>query len=614
MLPNAPTLALTLLLLAGHAAARIDPPADAPVTQPADKDGEKHATATETELDGPLTNDIDPVAKAKLDAAAAAMLAPGGFTCNIHMAVEGLGADLIGTIKADFTAVRDSSTAKGWSYHLKGSGNATKKAPVMDFDVAWIGNKIEWVDDTAKKVIAKTTAGGNKTVALANSLHLTDSTGVFAAKPLSAEQASLKIQPVADAVINGDACDVVRCAAVGRRGDVVLYLGKSDHLPRRVENIRATKQGDMKTVYEFVGMKSDPTLTLDSLHPTLPDGYTKDESGTGNTTTNNSSSNNTTASSGTATGSSGNSNGTPVTESATPANGGGHTGTPQSGASGGRMSPAEAADKLQDLQNLVNDGGSSSGAQPTDAPPSIVTGGTPNTGPATAPERRTNPIRPNLRGPDATHTRTSGLPTPSSGPATGNPGAVPSTPAPIPEPPKPAPALTTLPEMDLRSADGPTVSLSSLKGSILVLEFFGSWSLSAKDAIAEAQAVADQHKDKVKIYALSLRERSDDNAIKFMKESSLSSPLLLDSDKLATALRISSFPATVIVWPDGSIAKTLEGYKKDDWSKRISDTIDALVNNKPLETSRVDEPPATATTTEPAAEPMSEAPDGPDGR
>lgn len=603
---NAHALALSLILACGQTLARVDPPAESPLAQPVEKPtDEKQANATEHDVDpGVLSGDVDPAAKTKLQDGIAAILAAGGLQCTVRMYVEGLGADLIGTIKADLSAVRDATNPKGWSYHLKGRGSATKKAAETDFDVAWIGPKIEWIDEANKKLISRTSAGGSKIVGLANSLHLTDSTGVFANAPFGAELSAQKLQLLPDAVINGEACDVIKASPVTRRGDVVIFLAKSDHLPRQVHNVRVTKQGDMKTVYDFAGMRANASLTTDSLHPELPDGFTKEEGGSGPAATGATpppGAGTTPGTGGTGTTPGGASTGGTTTgattsgDAAGPANGGRGAGTTRDA---GRTGPAGAsADKLRELQQLEGDAGA--GLEPPVDSPAIITGGTPAS--AAPPAGRPGATRSAGGSP-----LKSDVARPKSLTAPGNTaGAVPATAsptaAPVPETPKPAPAVTSLPDLELKAADGSTVSLSSLKGSVLILQFFGSWSLSGKDALAEAQAVADQHKDKVRCYALSLRERSNDNAIKYLKEAGLTTPLLLDADKLAEALRLSSYPAAVIVWPDGSIAKCHEGFKKEEWTKRLGETVNALLNNTPVDAAKPAEP-----RTESDAQPVNE--------
>ncbi|MFZ4572753.1 MAG: TlpA family protein disulfide reductase [Phycisphaerales bacterium] len=138
--------------------------------------------------------------------------------------------------------------------------------------------------------------------------------------------------------------------------------------------------------------------------------------------------------------------------------------------------------------------------------------------------------------------------------------------------PQPAPAaapvpVTKLPAFEITSASGNKVSVDSLKGSVVVIDFFGSWmpQKSWQPALnASIKDVTD-----VKIYAASVREKSQDAAGKALKDRSISWEHLPNADQLAKDLGIKVFPATVVVGKDGSIVEIFQNCRGDETAARV---------------------------------------------
>lgn len=150
-----------------------------------------------------------------------------------------------------------------------------------------------------------------------------------------------------------------------------------------------------------------------------------------------------------------------------------------------------------------------------------------------------------------------------------------TTPAPTPAP---RPVLATLPELDLKDADGKKVSTSTFKGTPAVLVFWGSWSLSSRKALHDVESLASELGDKVKVYAIAVRQKDTADAFKVAKEASLSKAApLADGDKLAEQLHIAGYPSIVIVAADGSIFRhPISGKPADVLAAARSDLSEML--------------------------------------
>jgi cytochrome c biogenesis protein CcmG/thiol:disulfide interchange protein DsbE len=143
--------------------------------------------------------------------------------------------------------------------------------------------------------------------------------------------------------------------------------------------------------------------------------------------------------------------------------------------------------------------------------------------------------------------------------------------APAPSPGAKVKVGSPAPVAALKGPDGTVVDLGSLKGSVVVLDFWASWCGPCRKGLPQLQAFADEMKgnDRVKVFAVNVWEqcKADEVPAK-VKETwtalKLSLPVLLDADgALIGKYGFSGIPATVVIGTDGSIAASHMGLPAD---------------------------------------------------
>jgi thiol-disulfide isomerase/thioredoxin len=133
------------------------------------------------------------------------------------------------------------------------------------------------------------------------------------------------------------------------------------------------------------------------------------------------------------------------------------------------------------------------------------------------------------------------------------------------------------PAFKLTGLDGSEVSLASLKGKVVILDFWATWCGPCRMGLPKIDAVAANHKDDpMKVYAINLREDVD-TVKQFVKSTKLGLPVLMDSEgKTADTYGAQAIPFTVIIAPDGKVVKVFVGYDPNE-SEEIEKVIKPLL-------------------------------------
>ncbi|AOT70285.1 hypothetical protein Gferi_12180 [Geosporobacter ferrireducens] len=135
-------------------------------------------------------------------------------------------------------------------------------------------------------------------------------------------------------------------------------------------------------------------------------------------------------------------------------------------------------------------------------------------------------------------------------------------------------------DFTLLDREGNEISLSSLQGKVVFVNFWATWCPPCVQEMPYIQAIYDQYQKKdVVILAVNVlaTEKSKDAATvnQFLEENGYTFPVLYDVDGSVTVkYRVSAFPATYIIDKDGYIADFVSGaMNKDTMEKKIEKVL-----------------------------------------
>ena len=142
-----------------------------------------------------------------------------------------------------------------------------------------------------------------------------------------------------------------------------------------------------------------------------------------------------------------------------------------------------------------------------------------------------------------------------------------------PERPKLLAVGTQAPDWSLSTPGGSSVSLSRLRGKVVVLDFWATWCGPCIKAMPDVQKLHEKYKGKkVAVLGVNTGERDGDPAA-FMKDNNYTYGLLLKGDDVAKAYKVSSIPTFYVIGKDGKIAFNAVGFSPGT-AEKIEKVID----------------------------------------
>ena len=121
------------------------------------------------------------------------------------------------------------------------------------------------------------------------------------------------------------------------------------------------------------------------------------------------------------------------------------------------------------------------------------------------------------------------------------------------EPPAAA-APFTLPQLD-----GPEVTLTALKGRVVVMEFWATWCTPCRFSLPSLEVIAKRYRDRgVSVLLINLDEEPE--KVRAWAERRYTAPILLQGGTIADRYRVKSIPRLFIVDQIGRLMWEHQGY------------------------------------------------------
>ena len=139
------------------------------------------------------------------------------------------------------------------------------------------------------------------------------------------------------------------------------------------------------------------------------------------------------------------------------------------------------------------------------------------------------------------------------------------------------------PEFTLASLDGTPVSLQSLKGHVIVLDFWATWCAPCVAEMPMLNQTYKQYSGHGDVVFLAVNsgwnDDSPDKIRSFLRARRLDIPVALDTTNVAKSLGVETLPSLVLIDRNGHIRMKNSGYNEnDDLQRKLTVQVDLLLH------------------------------------
>lgn len=137
--------------------------------------------------------------------------------------------------------------------------------------------------------------------------------------------------------------------------------------------------------------------------------------------------------------------------------------------------------------------------------------------------------------------------------------------------------LTDPLEFTLSGVKGDRLALSSLKGKVVILDFWATWCGPCRAQYPIYEEVKKRYKDRNDVIFLAINTDEDRDAVEpFLKAQKWNKSVYFE-DGLSNLLRVSSIPTTIIFGRDGSVATRMNGFLPERFKEMLTERIEAAL-------------------------------------
>lgn len=127
--------------------------------------------------------------------------------------------------------------------------------------------------------------------------------------------------------------------------------------------------------------------------------------------------------------------------------------------------------------------------------------------------------------------------------------------------PRLLPLATEAPNFTLRDLAGESVTLSALRGHIVVLAFWAAWHPPAANALYTLERLRQKYAGRpVELLAINAWEKPDANPAQAVRQQRTECRALLEGDAVAATYRVDGVPTFYVIGPNGRIAYAAAGF------------------------------------------------------
>lgn len=139
----------------------------------------------------------------------------------------------------------------------------------------------------------------------------------------------------------------------------------------------------------------------------------------------------------------------------------------------------------------------------------------------------------------------------------------------------PAPGFT------LKSFGDQEVTLASLKGKVVLLDFWATWCAPCREAIPHLIRLYKDNEDKgLMVIGMNVDKGEGEVVSRFVKSMEIPYPILFASEEVARSYGVTALPTTILIDREGKIREKIVGFNSGI-AKQTTERAKELISEKP---------------------------------
>ncbi len=142
------------------------------------------------------------------------------------------------------------------------------------------------------------------------------------------------------------------------------------------------------------------------------------------------------------------------------------------------------------------------------------------------------------------------------------------------------PARVLAPDFTLNTLDGQEMTLSKLKGKVVLLDFWATWCAPCREAIPHLIDLRKTYQKKgVEVIGMNVDKGDVETVRRFVKSMDIPYPITVAPEEVSRSYGVTALPTTILIDKEGRIRQKLLGFNSEI-SKQLTSTIVELTEEK----------------------------------